>query len=462
MDNKNNPHEADSMQPKDDFQQFQENKNIFKQMFQFSPFTIIIHDMNMNILDVNKMAVEVFGYSREELLQMKVSDLHTKEELEHSFQVLENVNKKDNLNVETSFVRKDGTVFYAEATPFKYKLGNNQLIHVYIQDITSRKEDEIKLVNAMEKAEESDRLKTAFLTNMSHEIRTPMNGILGFVSFLKNPDLSEKDKLKFIDIIEKSGERMMSIIDDIINISKIETGLIETQTEITDINHQIELLYTFYKPEVEKKGITFKFYRPLPSREAIIHTDTEKLIAVLTNMIKNAIKFTEEGTIEFGYTYKNHQFEFFVKDTGIGIPENRLNAIFDRFVQADIADKQARQGFGLGLSISKAYIEMLGGTIWVESREGKGSAFYFTLPRHSEQKTAENKHAADITEQDENPLDEVTGLKILIAEDDEFSYSLLKIMLQGIQWRSITCRHRNKSCKFGSSQSGYRFNSDGY
>ncbi len=143
-------------------------------------------------------------------------------------------------------------------------------------------------------------------------------------------------------------------------------------------------------------------------------------------------KYTESGTIEFGYSLKAQLIEFYVKDTGIGIPKDRQNAIFERFVQADVSDKQARQGAGLGLSISKAYIEMLGGTIWVESKEGKGSAFYFTLPSNTEQITEKDKHPEGIIEYKENQLNMATGLKILIAEDDEFSYTLLKIMLQGI------------------------------
>lgn len=237
---------------------------------------------------------------------------------------------------------------------------------------------------AKEKAEESDRLKTAFLANMSHEIRTPMNGILGFVELLKEPKLSGEEQQEYILIIEKSGERLLNIINDIVDISKIEAGQMAVNIKESNINDQIAYINTFFQPEFERKGLNYSFKNGLPSKDAVIKTDREKIYAILINLVKNAIKFTNEGAIEFGYELhkKNEHTElvFFVKDTGIGIPRDRQEAIFERFIQADISDKMALQGAGLGLSISKAYVEMLGGKIWIESEAGKGSAFYFTIP----------------------------------------------------------------------------------
>ncbi|MDD4821956.1 MAG: LytS/YhcK type 5TM receptor domain-containing protein [Bacteroidales bacterium] len=253
-------------------------------------------------------------------------------------------------------------------------------------DLTERitKENELKL--AKEKAEQSDRLKSAFLANMSHEIRTPMNGILGFAELLKEPDLTGEEQQAYIQIIEKSGVRMLNIINDIIDISKIEAGLMKLDVKDSNINDQIEYIYTFFKPEVEGKGLKFSSNSPLPDEEAVIRTDREKVYAILTNLVKNAIKYTDKGSIEFGYVLKTDReqqlLEFYVKDTGLGIPKDRIEAIFERFIQADITDEMVRQGAGLGLSISKAYVEMLGGKIWVESKEGSGSTFYFTLPYH--------------------------------------------------------------------------------
>ncbi len=237
-----------------------------------------------------------------------------------------------------------------------------------------------QLLQAKEKAEESDRLKSAFLANMSHEIRTPMNGILGFSELLKEPDLSSEEQQEYLSLIEKSGVRMLNIINDIVDISKIEAGLVQTNLTQLSINEVFHFISKFFANEVEQKGLVLQITNQLHDEEALITTDREKVYAILTNLVKNAIKFTAKGKIEIGCIKKNDCLEFFVSDTGIGIPQHRQSAIFDRFVQSDLADKMAYQGAGLGLSIAKAYVEMLGGNIWVESAEGVGSTFRFTLP----------------------------------------------------------------------------------
>jgi signal transduction histidine kinase len=276
---------------------------------------------------------------------------------------------------------------------------NKRYIKINTKLVLKNKEKEkqaIELIKAKEHAEESDRLKSAFLANMSHEIRTPMNGILGFADLLREPGLSGEEQQEYIDIINKSGARMLNIINDIVDISKIEAGLMEVDIQEVNINEKIETIYTFFKPEVEKKGMHLLFHNRLQKSEVNIQTDPHKLYAILTNLVKNAIKFSDKGTIEFGYNLKmtrpngskkassleTNQFylEFFIKDQGIGIPKERCEAVFQRFVQADISDKRAHQGAGLGLSITKAYVEMLGGKIWLKSDKGKGSIFYFTLP----------------------------------------------------------------------------------
>ena len=275
-----------------------------------------------------------------------------------------------------------------------------------------------ELVIAKEHAEQSDRLKSAFLTNMSHEIRTPMNGILGFSGLLKEPGLTGDEQQEYISIIEKSGARMLNIINDIVDISKIEAGLMNVNITETDINGKIESVYLFFKPEVDGKGMQLLFKKTLPTKKAIIRTDNEKVYSILTNLVKNAIKFSNEGTIEFGYIKRGETLEFYVKDTGIGIPKDRQDVIFERFIQADITDKKAFQGAGLGLSISKAYVEMLGGNIWVESEVGIGSIFYFTLPYNAE---PEEKKVVGKSISAEDKENEIKNLKILIAEDDETS-----------------------------------------
>ena len=277
-----------------------------------------------------------------------------------------------------------------------------------------------------EKAQLADKLKSAFLANMSHEIRTPMNGILGFAELLKEPNLSGDEQQEFINIIEKSGQRMLNIINDIIDISKIESGLTKIDIQDTNINDQIEYIHTFFKHDVEMKGITLSTKTPLSEDEAEIKTDPEKLYAILLNLVKNAIKFTHKGSIEFGYCKRTdvepEVLEFYVKDTGIGIPKDKQKVIFERFVQADISDSHAYQGAGLGLAISCAYVEMLSGKICVESEPGKGATFYFTLPYNNELKQKTNiERPADLSETKEI----IKNLKILIVEDDIVSELLI-------------------------------------
>lgn len=303
---------------------------------------------------------------------------------------------------------------------------NNKNLEKTVEERTT------ELLMAKEKAEESDRLKSAFLANMSHEIRTPMNGILGFSELLKKPGLTGSEQQMYISMIEKSGARMLNIINDIVDISKIEAGLVNIVKGPADINEMIGYIYSFFKPETEAKKIVLSVGSHLAENDAIIFSDREKIYAILTNLVKNAVKYTEKGSIEFGCYRKGDWIEFYVKDTGIGIPGNRQEAIFERFIQADIADKMARQGAGLGLSISKAYVEMLGGKIWVISKEGEGAEFSFSLPVHADQTQVQADSSQPVAAPDIRITTKGKGLKILIAEDDEASEILLSIELESI------------------------------
>jgi CheY-like chemotaxis protein len=271
-----------------------------------------------------------------------------------------------------------------------------------------------------------------------------MNGILGFTELLKMPGLTGEQQDEYIQIIKKSGDRMLNIINDIVDISKIEAGQMELFLSETNLNEQLEYVYTFFKPEVEGKGMELSYKNSLEGTSAIIYTDREKLYAILTNLVKNAIKYCDSGSIEFGYSVKNpgkeqaNILEFFVKDTGIGIPQNRQHAIFDRFVQADISDTRAFEGAGLGLSITRAYIEMLGGKIWVESTEGKGSTFYFILPYN----TVPVLKPTAYTAVPSMPVSKsVRSIKILIAEDDETSATLIAMAVRSFAKQILRARN---------------------
>ena len=294
-----------------------------------------------------------------------------------------------------------------------------------------------ELRHSKEKAEESDRLKTAFLANMSHEIRTPMNGILGFTELLKRPNLSGNEQQEYIRIIKLSGDRMLHIINDIICISRIEAGQMGVVISETNVNDQIEEIYAFFKPEAEQKGVQIFFKNALSGTNAIIESDSEKIYAILTNLVKNAIKFTNAGSIEFGYEKKGKYLEFFIKDTGVGIPDEKKEIVFERFRQGSESDSRNYQGAGLGLSISKAYVEILGGKIWIESVNEKGSEFYFTIPYNGVRE--ENVVVKEVFS-DDGVKDHARNLKILIAEDDETSQVLITLAVAKYGKEILTAR----------------------
>jgi PAS domain S-box-containing protein len=324
--------------------------------------------------------------------------------------------------LEEKFLRLDGSEVEVEVKAMSIRFGNKLAVQLIIRDITERKQAEQKLIKAKEHAEESDRLKSAFLANMSHEIRTPMNSILGFAELLKTEDLTGKQQKEYIQIIKKGGDRLLNIINDIIDISKIESGQMKVSVTKTNINEQIEYISSFFRPEAEEKGLQLIFKNTLASKDAVISTDKEKIFSILTNLVKNAIKFTREGFIELGYRKKEKLLEFYVKDTGIGIRQEQQEFIFERFRQGSDSLVRNYEGAGLGLSISKAYVEMLGGKIRVDSEPGKGSVFYFTIPYNSDkmpETVIENKVNSDFKEH------QIKSLKILIAEDDEASGILI-------------------------------------
>jgi PAS domain S-box-containing protein len=311
-----------------------------------------------------------------------------------------------------------------------------------IQDITLSKQTEFELQRAKEKAEESDRLKSAFLANMSHEIRTPMNGILGFLSLLGKTDLAKDKRDRYINILNSSGERLLNTINDIIEISKIESGDISLYNSEIDVPDLMTFYHEFFLPETQAKGLEFKMVLPAEYNALKINADKHKLDSVLTNLIKNAIKCTDNGFIKFGCEVIGNKLKFFVEDTGVGINKESIGVIFDRFIQSDISMTRAHEGAGIGLSICKAYVELMGGEIDVKSEEHTGSCFYFTLPLFAG-KSGGQPVGVPVTDREnsKNQKFPEKKLNILIVEDDPVSSEYLKTVLQSLPCEIMECQN---------------------
>lgn len=407
--------------------------SILSQSVESSLSSVALADPGGILLYVNPACVNMFGYTRkEEMIGKDALDFWESKELAQ--EVINTLMAGKKWIAEMKAQKKDGTLIdvFVLANIISDSRGKPICMHATLQDITDRKQYEANLEAALEKAQESDRLKSAFLANVSHEIRTPMNGIMGFSQLLNEPQLSPDEVQTFIGMIEKSGKRMMNTIDDLVEISMIEAGQVNINYSEVNLNDELEYLKVFFEPQIRGKGIKISCRKGLPNMKCIIRTDKEKLLGIYMNLLQNAIKYTNEGKIECGYEKKDGILRFFVKDTGIGIPQDKLEAIFDRFVQADLSLTKSYEGAGLGLSISKAYVEMLGGKIGVKSEEGKGSQFFFTLPDKftllSKKETEEKQEVKeDVSEGDKL----LKKLSVLVAEDDEISLIYLSKLFEG-------------------------------
>lgn len=348
-----------------------------------NPVSIVITDSKGNIEYVNPRFMGITGYDSSEVIGKNPRILKSGEMNDHVYTDLWNTITSGKIwQGELINRNKAGTLYWAKKSispifDAKHRITNFVAI---CEDVTEAKQKEEELIRAKEKAEESDRLKSAFLANISHEIRTPMNGILGFAELLKEPDLTPENQKEFIGVIETSGRRMLNIINDLVNISKIEAGTTTLMIKKTNINKMLHEIHLFFMPEVNQKNILLDYHCDLEDEESYIETDCTKFNQILTNLIKNAVKFTKEGSITFGYNRKGSNLEFYVTDTGAGIPPEQKDLIFERFRQGTMSLTRKYEGAGLGLAISKAYIELLGGSIWMESEVDKGSTFYFRLP----------------------------------------------------------------------------------
>ncbi|PKP27690.1 MAG: hypothetical protein CVU06_01295 [Bacteroidetes bacterium HGW-Bacteroidetes-22] len=390
-----------------------------------SPTSMLITDADGNIEYVNQRFEEITGYQAAEvkgrnpsLLKSGLTSANIYEDLWRTIKAGftwrgELINKK-----------KDGTLF-TESVIITPIASDDQKTHHFLalkEDITIRKQMESDLMAAKEKAEESDRLKTAFLNNMSHEIRTPMNAISGFADLLKDADLTEEERNKYVDIINSNSDQLLGIVNDVLEISRLDSGRIPLHLSQFSLNDLLEDIYQSFQPEVTRRKLNYSFYCALPKRDSIVETDKEKIRQIIIGFISNALKFTDKGSITFGYTCTADQIKFYVTDTGIGIPDIEQSRVFDRFYQVVQAEGKSRGGTGLGLSIAQGIARLLQGTISVKSSSGEGSTFYLII-RNCILKNRPEK---------ENPEGKHYGLKkaiVLIAEDEYYNFEYLKALL---------------------------------
>lgn len=413
-------------------------------------------DKDGKVSFTNESFLKRTGYRFEEIEGVDFIGFFVEEEKKEALSILKDEIYNGRVNssyAEHGFLKKNGTILFVVWTyvTLQDEHGNISGVSAIGVDISERKRNEQKLLKkneiirqknvalleinnaltlAKEKAEESDRLKSAFLANMSHEIRTPMNGILGFADLLKDPEITELESKEYINLIRQSGARMLGIINDLVDISKIESGLIKLNLTEFNLNSQIDYLCAFFNVEAQLKGIQLTCHKEFQDAFSFIYSDQDKIDAILTNLLKNAVKFSHKGIIEFGYKVKGGFLEFYVNDEGIGISPEKHKLIFNRFIQVHSSESGHYEGAGLGLSISKAYVKMLGGKIEVHSEPGLGSRFICSIPLV--QLKTETFIEAPLSADQSIVQILNKKLKVLVADDNEISLIYLKKMVAPI------------------------------
>lgn len=357
-----------------------ESEAQYRYLFEQNPVPMFIYELfSLKMLLVNEAFIKHYGYSMDEALSLRLSDLYPEDERKGITDLTTQL-KGLAYAGEWHHLKKDGSQITIEANSHGFSFEDRVARIVVITDITKRKQLELFLIEAKEKAEEGDQLKTAFLHNISHEIRTPMNAIIGFSSFLSEPDLELDKRSNFIEIINQNCNQLLDIITDIVNVATLEAGKDKINISEVNVNTILKTLCAQFEYSANLKKINLNCKTDLDDKEAVIQTDHTKFIEIISNLINNAIKFTKVGSVSFGYYLRDNYLEFYVKDTGIGIPTDMQKVIFERFRQVESKDSGEFGGTGLGLAISKGYVTLLGGKIWVLSQPGNGSTFYFDLP----------------------------------------------------------------------------------
>ncbi len=417
-----------------------------KKMIHQSPLPIVITDERQNIEYFNDKFIELFEYT---LNDIKTSDDWYKscfpdrkyrEEVKNIWKEAIAEAKKEHTDIgkqEFHMTIKNGEVRHCEF--FMVPFDNSSMI--IINDISKIISTQKELVKAKEKAEESDHLKSAFLANMSHEIRTPMNGIIGFADMLRRPDKTEAQSNTYINIIYKSSNQLLKIINDILDISKLDSGqtfIKETKCFLNIILD--ELFAQFSRENSADDGIDFRVNKTLSDEETLVITEERKLRQILSNLLNNAFKFTSSGYIEYGYHLIDNNFlEFYVQDSGIGIQKEKQEIIFERFRQVEETFTRKYGGTGLGLAISKGFVELMGGQIRMETQEDKGTTFYFTIPYKpvgSEAKIIKSTNKKNYKWDDK---------LILVVEDDETNFKYIEAALKPTKVKILHTISGNKA-----------------
>ncbi|HET6558989.1 MAG TPA: PAS domain S-box protein, partial [Prolixibacteraceae bacterium] len=357
----------------------------FRKLINSLPDSVLVVDPLGRIVFSNDIALQTFQFAGDEMLGLTIESLVPNRFRQHHVGYRNDYLKQPEsrpvgVGNEIFALRRDESEFPAEIMLEPIDINNNPFILTIVRDITERKMAEKELIMSKEKAEESDRLKSAFLANMSHEVRTPLNSIIGFSQLLSDPFFEEEQKIEFIHHIVLNGNNLLTIISDIMDISKIESGQIPIRINKIHCHEFITQIKDQYLMQARDKNLELCLTPTEIQEEAVVLADSDRLMQVFNNLIGNALKFTPKGRIEIGYQPYGSITEFYVKDTGIGIAEEFQVKIFDSFRQVEDANTRTYGGNGLGLTISKKLVELMGGKIWVESELGKGSTFYFTLP----------------------------------------------------------------------------------
>jgi PAS domain S-box-containing protein len=408
-----------------------ESETKFKSIFEHSGDGILIGNNQGIIVEANTSFCKMTEYKHDELVGKHLKILFYKEPLSNNPFQLDLLNNGQPIIIEREIISKKGIPILIEMN--SKRLDENYLIASF-RDLTERqkteqviRESNKQLKLAKEKAEYSDRLKSEFLANMSHEIRTPMNGIMGFSEMLNEPGIDNATIKYYTNIIANCSDQLRRIIDDILEISELETKQIKVVYTKVCINSLLQELFEIYDTKAKENNTPLYLNITLKDKESTIYTDESKLRKILNNLIDNALHYTSEGYIEVGYELKNAALKFYVKDTGIGIKPEMQHLIFERFSQEDKSLSRQYGGLGLGLSIAKENSELLGGSICVDSVKGQGSVFYFTIPY---------KKIHDSNSDNDNLLSDMKKVKeftILVAEDEEVNFLYLEVLFQKLK-----------------------------